>query len=143
MGRGTVSRLIIGLMDLALCFSFVVGAPPSPEIASVVYSDPTTVTVTWNQLSSEYIITEYIVNTMINGSPDTRTVTELSITIMDVGVDDTLTIAVAAVDEIGRVGTFSDTLELNYTRGESRRYVTIIIIVGLLNEFRFIENFIK
>ncbi len=108
-------------MDLVLCFSFVVGAPPSPEImqnTSVIYSDPTTVTVAWNQLS-EYIITEYRVNTMINGSPDTRTVTEPAITIMDVGIDDTLTIAVAAVDEIGRVGTFSDPLGLNYTRGES------------------------
>ena len=51
---------------------------------------------------------------MINGSPDTITVNEPSKTIMDVGVDDdTLTITVAAVDKIGRVGTFSDTLELN------------------------------
>ena len=86
---------------------------------SVVYSDPTTVTVTWNQLSSEYKITEYRVNVMINGLLDTRTVTEPSITIMDVGVDDTLNITVAAVDIIDRGGTFSDTLELNYTKGES------------------------
>ncbi len=107
-------------MVLLLCI--VIGAPPSPENVTVVYSNATTVTVTWNQLSSEYIITEYRVNVVINGgSPDTRTVTERSITIMDVGIDDTLTITVAAVDEIGRVGTFSDTLELNYTRGESRR----------------------
>ena len=72
--------------------------------------------VNWNGLVlTEYQISHYLVNVTINSSSEIIIVANRSSTNINVTPGDSVSVSVAAVDEAGRVGEYSDPGTFNNT----------------------------